>query len=122
MQLIMGDADNMLGHDWIKALQHVQTPMVIVKGANHFMDGEHEFDLLEHTLDFLKASSRLVPMKWPASISIKQIALAFITGLLVLVSLIGGFAAYQTRNVTRSWSSTARTRRMPNWPPPSSGC
>jgi len=30
-------------------LQHVQTPMVIVKGANHFMDGEHEFDLLEHT-------------------------------------------------------------------------
>ncbi|HWR76919.1 MAG TPA: EAL domain-containing protein [Thiobacillus sp.] len=41
-------------------------------------------------------------MKWPASVSIIQIALAFITGLLVLVSLIGGFAAYQTRAVTRS--------------------
>jgi diguanylate cyclase (GGDEF)-like protein len=41
-------------------------------------------------------------MKWPDAISIKQIALAFITGLLVLVSLIGGFAAYQTRAVTRS--------------------
>ena len=41
-------------------------------------------------------------MKWPDGISIKQIALAFITGLLVLVSLIGGFAAYQTRAVTRS--------------------
>ena len=41
-------------------------------------------------------------MKWPDSISIKHIALAFITGLLVLTSLIGGFAAYQTRTVTRS--------------------
>jgi len=41
-------------------------------------------------------------MKWPDAISIKQIALAFITGLLVVVSLIGGFAAYQTRAVTRS--------------------
>ena len=41
-------------------------------------------------------------MKWSESISIKQIALAFVTGLLVLVSLIGGFAAYQTRAVTRS--------------------
>ncbi len=41
-------------------------------------------------------------MKWPDAISIKQIALAFITGLLVLVSLIGGFAAYQTREVTHS--------------------
>jgi diguanylate cyclase (GGDEF)-like protein len=41
-------------------------------------------------------------MKGPASVSIKQIALAFIAGLLVLVSVIGGFAAYQTRAVTHS--------------------
>jgi diguanylate cyclase (GGDEF)-like protein len=41
-------------------------------------------------------------MKRLSSIPIKQIALAFITGLMVLVSLIGGFAAYQTRAVTRS--------------------
>jgi diguanylate cyclase (GGDEF)-like protein len=41
-------------------------------------------------------------MMFPASISIKQIALAFVTGLLVLMSLIAGFAAYQTRAVTRS--------------------
>lgn len=51
--LIMGDADNMASETWIKALQHVQIKMVMVKGANHFMDGEHEFDLLEHTLAFL---------------------------------------------------------------------
>ena len=54
MKLIMGDADEMLGHGWLKALQHVQAPMVLVPGANHFMDGEHEFDLLEHTLDYLE--------------------------------------------------------------------
>jgi pimeloyl-ACP methyl ester carboxylesterase len=53
VQLVMGDSDEMLGGGWIKALQHVQTPMVIVNGANHFMDGEHEFDLLEHALAYL---------------------------------------------------------------------
>jgi pimeloyl-ACP methyl ester carboxylesterase len=53
-QLIMGDADELLGRNWIKSLEDVQAPMVIVRGANHFMDGEHEFDLLEHTLEFLE--------------------------------------------------------------------
>lgn len=41
-------------------------------------------------------------MKWPDSISIKHIGLAFVTGLLVLVSLIGGFSAYQTRALTHN--------------------
>ncbi|MEW6119532.1 MAG: EAL domain-containing protein [Pseudomonadota bacterium] len=41
-------------------------------------------------------------MKRPVSISIKQIALALVTGLLVMVSFIGGFAAWQTRNVSRT--------------------
>lgn len=41
-------------------------------------------------------------MKTPDSIPIKHLALAFIAGLMVLVSLIGGFAAYQTRDVTHS--------------------
>lgn len=39
-------------------------------------------------------------MMFPRSFSIQHIALALITGLLILVSLIGGFAAYQTRTVT----------------------
>lgn len=51
--LIMGDSDSVLGHNWLKALQHIKARMVIVKGANHFMDGEHEFDLLQQTLEFL---------------------------------------------------------------------
>lgn len=54
VKLIMGDADEMLGRNWIKALKHMQIPMVIVQGANHFMDGQHEFDLLEHTLKSLE--------------------------------------------------------------------
>jgi hypothetical protein len=41
-------------------------------------------------------------MKLTASFSIRQFAFAFIVGLLFLVSLIGGFAAYQTRAVTHS--------------------
>ena len=54
VRLIMGDADARLGGGWLKALQHVKTPMTVVKGANHFMDGTHEFDLLEHTLNYLE--------------------------------------------------------------------
>lgn len=54
VQLIMGDADELLGSGWIKALQHLRAPIVLVHGANHFMDAEHEFDLLEHTLNFLR--------------------------------------------------------------------
>jgi diguanylate cyclase (GGDEF)-like protein len=38
-------------------------------------------------------------MKWPTSLSIKQIAFGFSIGLLVLVSLIGAFAAIQTHSV-----------------------
>ena len=42
------------------------------------------------------------PMKWPDAVSIKQIAFAFFAGLVLLVSLVGGFAAYQTRAVAHS--------------------
>ena len=54
VQLIMGDEDQMVGRDWIKMLKDAQTPMVIVAGGNHFMDGSHEFDLLENTLKFME--------------------------------------------------------------------
>jgi pimeloyl-ACP methyl ester carboxylesterase len=60
--LIMGDSDSMVSHNWLKALQHVRARMVVVKGANHFMDGEHEFDLLQSTLDFL-ASLNATPAR-----------------------------------------------------------
>jgi pimeloyl-ACP methyl ester carboxylesterase len=60
VSLVMGDADETLGRGWLRALRHVQVPMVIVRGANHFMDGEHEFDLLEHTLQYLQAAGKAV--------------------------------------------------------------
>lgn len=44
----------------------------------------------------------------PTSVSIKQIALAFMTGLLVLLSLIAGFAGYQTRAVTQNLEQHSR--------------
>jgi diguanylate cyclase (GGDEF)-like protein len=47
-------------------------------------------------------------MKWSESIPITQVALAFITGLMVLVSLIGAFSAYQTRTVTRELEQHVR--------------
>jgi pimeloyl-ACP methyl ester carboxylesterase len=53
VKLIMGDDDNIMERGWLKVLQHVQAPMVIVAGANHFMDGSHEFDLLEQALKSL---------------------------------------------------------------------
>jgi len=60
--LVMGDADTMVAHNWIKALKHIEVPIAVVPGANHFMDGQHEFDLLDKTLSFLgriqKATAR----------------------------------------------------------------
>lgn len=61
MQLIMGEADEMIGVTWIKALQQARVPMVVLAGANHFMDGEHEFDLLENTLEFLTSIQQPPP-------------------------------------------------------------
>jgi len=55
--LIMGNSDNVLGHNWLKALQHIQARIVVIGGATHFMDGEHEFDLLDRTLEFLAADT-----------------------------------------------------------------
>ncbi len=61
MQLLMGEADEMIGVAWIKALQQAGIPMVILPGANHFMDGEHEFDLLANALEFLTRVQQAPP-------------------------------------------------------------
>jgi pimeloyl-ACP methyl ester carboxylesterase len=56
--LVMGGADGRLAQGWLSTLQHIQTPLIVVKGGNHFMDGENEFDLLEHTLAYLRSGAR----------------------------------------------------------------
>ena len=55
VKLIMGDRDDLIERGWFKALALMEVPVAFVKGANHFMDGAHEFDLLEHTLQSLDA-------------------------------------------------------------------
>ncbi len=57
IRLIMGTADSMVGSGWLRSLQNRRIPMVVITGANHFMDGTHEFDLLEHTLGMLDEMS-----------------------------------------------------------------
>lgn len=52
--LVMGSADNMIDPDWLQTLARSGTPIRVVEGASHFMDGQHEFDLLEHSLELLK--------------------------------------------------------------------
>jgi esterase/lipase len=52
--LIMGSSDERLGPNWIDQLQKTGKTIHIVKGANHFLDGEHEFTLLDMVLADLK--------------------------------------------------------------------
>ena len=56
--LIMGSADDKLAQGWLRTLQHLQGPLVVIEGGNHFMDGEHEFDLLDHALAYLQSGAR----------------------------------------------------------------
>lgn len=51
---IMGDQDDRLGRDWIPRLKMTGKRIHMIPGANHFMDGEHEFDLLDEVLKELR--------------------------------------------------------------------
>ena len=51
---IMGGNDDRLGTGWVDKLK-AHNRVKIIPGANHFMDGEHEFDLLDSVLDEMKA-------------------------------------------------------------------
>lgn len=52
--MIMGSQDDRLGRDWLDRLKKTRARVVIIQGANHFMDGEHEFDLMDRFLEELK--------------------------------------------------------------------
>jgi pimeloyl-ACP methyl ester carboxylesterase len=51
---IMGGRDDRLDSGWVDKLK-IHNRVVVVPGANHFMDGEHEFDLLDTVLKELKS-------------------------------------------------------------------
>lgn len=45
--IILGSSDERINPQWLAALQKTRNPVVIIDGANHFFDQEHEFDLLD---------------------------------------------------------------------------
>lgn len=47
---IMGSRDDRLGPDWINQLKQTKARVRVIEGANHFMDGEYEFDMLDVVL------------------------------------------------------------------------
>lgn len=52
--MIMGSSDDRLGKDWLDRLKKSRAKVIIIEGANHFMDGQYEFDLMDHFLAELK--------------------------------------------------------------------
>jgi pimeloyl-ACP methyl ester carboxylesterase len=53
--IIMGDGDTRLGASWTSALKKANPSLVVIKGADHFMSGEYEFDLLNAVLAALRS-------------------------------------------------------------------
>lgn len=51
---ILGAGDNRLIPGWGEQLKQAGINTHVIKGANHFMDGTHEFDVLEIALSILK--------------------------------------------------------------------
>jgi pimeloyl-ACP methyl ester carboxylesterase len=47
---IMGSRDDRLGPTWIEQLKKTKAKVRVIEGANHFMDGDFEFDLLDNML------------------------------------------------------------------------
>ncbi len=45
--MIMGSKDDRLGSDWLDRLKKTKAKVIILQGANHFMDGQYEFDLMD---------------------------------------------------------------------------
>ena len=53
VKIIMGSGDTRIKKNWINELKTSGKPVAIIDGANHFMDGFNEFDLLEIVLQEL---------------------------------------------------------------------
>ena len=52
--IIMGGSDNRIRKNWVEKLKTSNKPVIVIKGANHFMDGFHEFDLLDVVMKEIK--------------------------------------------------------------------
>jgi len=47
VSIILGTGDSRIDDSWRRQLQDQKNHVVLIKGANHFFDQEHEFDLLD---------------------------------------------------------------------------
>ncbi|MDP2026662.1 alpha/beta fold hydrolase [Sulfuriferula sp.] len=52
--IIIGDGDTRLGASWASALKKANPSLVVIKGADHFMSGKYQFDLLNAVLVALR--------------------------------------------------------------------
>jgi pimeloyl-ACP methyl ester carboxylesterase len=56
VDVVLGGADTRLPADWVKRVGKTRAKVHVVDGANHFMDGQHEFDLLDTIQAILKGT------------------------------------------------------------------
>ena len=61
VSFIVGSKDERLGADWIRRLRATGREVHVIEGANHFMDGEHEFDLLDTVLAVISEEQKPSP-------------------------------------------------------------
>ncbi|MFN3594509.1 MAG: alpha/beta hydrolase [Thiobacillaceae bacterium] len=54
---IMGGGDERLGSGWIERLERTGRTVIVIPNASHFLDGEHEFELIDTVLATLKQAA-----------------------------------------------------------------
>lgn len=58
LEVIMGSRDERMGEDWPKKLRSYGNSVLVITGANHFFDAEHEFDVLNLTIALSKSGEK----------------------------------------------------------------
>jgi len=58
VEVILGSKDKRMGGNWPKLIKEKGATLIIIDGANHFFDAEHEFDLLEMVQQSINNISR----------------------------------------------------------------
>lgn len=58
VDVVLGTRDQVVSPDWLARLKKARVPMMLIEGAGHFFDGEHEFELNDRVGDILKKKLR----------------------------------------------------------------
>lgn len=54
---IMGGGDERLGSGWVERLRRTGKTVIVIPNASHFLDGEHEFELIDTVLATLEQAA-----------------------------------------------------------------